>query len=85
MAVNRHPAACHYCRATVPANGGRLWSWKGRWYVAHEACSAEAKAAKKGRRAAEPAVTQFVIGGREYIQNSRGRCEDAPCCGCCTI
>jgi hypothetical protein len=24
-------------------------------------------------------------GGREYYQNKRGRCEDAPCCGCCTI
>ena len=22
-------------------------------------------------------------GGREYYQNKRGRCEDAPCCGCC--
>lgn len=25
------------------------------------------------------------IGGREFIRNARGRCEDAPCCGCCTI
>jgi hypothetical protein len=23
--------------------------------------------------------------GREYYRNKRGRCEDAPCCGCCTI
>jgi hypothetical protein len=22
-------------------------------------------------------------GGREYYRNRRGRCEDAPCCGCC--
>ena len=22
-------------------------------------------------------------GGREYYRNKRGRCEDAPCCGCC--
>lgn len=27
----------------------------------------------------------YVIGDREYIRNARGRCEDAPCCGCCTI
>lgn len=27
----------------------------------------------------------YVINGREYIRNARGRCEDAPCCGCCTI
>ena len=23
-------------------------------------------------------------GGREYYRNKQGRCEDAPCCGCCT-
>lgn len=22
---------------------------------------------------------------REYYRNARGRCIDAPCCGCCTI
>ena len=27
----------------------------------------------------------IVIGGRDYIRNARGRCIDAPCCGCCTI
>jgi hypothetical protein len=27
----------------------------------------------------------FRIGGRDYFRNKRGRCEDAPCCGCCTI
>jgi hypothetical protein len=27
----------------------------------------------------------IVIGGRDYYRNKRGRCEDAPCCGCCTI
>ena len=23
-------------------------------------------------------------GGKEYYRNKQGRCEDAPCCGCCT-
>ena len=27
----------------------------------------------------------FNIGGREFYQNKKGRCEDAPCCGCCTF
>ena len=27
----------------------------------------------------------YVIGNQEFIRNARGRCEDAPCCGCCTI
>lgn len=25
------------------------------------------------------------IGGKEFYRNKRGRCIDAPCCGCCTI
>jgi hypothetical protein len=24
-------------------------------------------------------------GARTYYRNRNGRCEDAPCCGCCTI
>ena len=27
----------------------------------------------------------FNIGGKEFYRNKSGRCEDAPCCGCCTI
>jgi hypothetical protein len=26
----------------------------------------------------------WTSGGREYYRNKQGRCEDAPCCGCCT-
>ena len=26
-----------------------------------------------------------VGSGRQYYRNKNGRCEDAPCCGCCTI
>ena len=25
----------------------------------------------------------YRVNGREYFQNRAGRCEDAPCCGCC--
>jgi hypothetical protein len=32
-----------------------------------------------------PVSDHIVIGGRNYYRNTRGRCEDAPCCGCCTI
>lgn len=27
--------------------------------------------------------TRFAGGGEHYV-NKRGRCEDAPCCGCCS-
>ena len=26
----------------------------------------------------------FQFGGHEYYQNKKGRCIDAPCCGCCS-
>lgn len=27
----------------------------------------------------------YRTGGREYYRNKSGRCEDAPCCGCCNF
>lgn len=27
----------------------------------------------------------FRTSGGTFYRNKRGRCEDAPCCGCCTI
>jgi hypothetical protein len=27
----------------------------------------------------------FQFGESTFYRNKRGRCEDAPCCGCCTI
>lgn len=30
-------------------------------------------------------IWRSAYSGREYYQNRRGRCEDAPCCGCCNI
>jgi hypothetical protein len=32
-----------------------------------------------------PVSDHIVIGGQSFYRNKRGRCEDAPCCGCCTI
>lgn len=73
MAVNKYAGNCSVCGATVPANGGTLRRRGRAWLVAHTACD-------RGR----PAVTvaRFNSGGSVW-QNVRGRCEDAPCCGCC--
>ena len=35
--------------------------------------------------AARPVSDHIQIGGQSFYRNARGRCEDAPCCGCCTI
>jgi hypothetical protein len=35
---------------------------------------------------ASPYVSHiWKVDGREYYRNRGGRCEDAPCCGCCNI
>lgn len=39
---------------------------------------------ERPRRASMYVSDVFQVGGREYYQNKRGRCIDAPCCGCCT-
>lgn len=71
--VNRYDARCFACGGIVPRNGGALMKRGGRWVVFHPTCSSGGR------------VNTIIIGGREYTRNARGRCEDAPCCGCCTI
>ena len=71
--LNRYPGKCAECGRHVDAGTGHCERQGRRWIVTHLACSDGG------------GVHVFHIGGREYIQNSRGQCEDAPCCGCCTI
>lgn len=73
--VNKYAGVCFYCSATVPANGGDCWRQGRRFVVAHLAC----KQAGGGR----VVYTRFSSGAEVY-QNRAGRCEDAPCCGCCS-
>lgn len=45
---------------------------------------AAAAAGRYLRQSMERGVSHiWNSGGREYYRNKRGRCEDAPCCGCC--
>ncbi len=73
--VNRYAGTCVVCGNRVPATAGTLQRDGRRWLVSHLACSEQGGAAI--------VVTRFS-NGDERIQNRRGRCEDAPCCGCCS-
>ena len=45
---------------------------------------AAAHAGRYLRQSLERGVSHlWTSGGREFYRNRRGRCEDAPCCGCC--
>lgn len=53
---------------------------------------AEALVAGAGRKVRRTVIDDsryishiFNINGQEYYRNKNGICEDAPCCGCCTI
>jgi hypothetical protein len=35
--------------------------------------------------ASAPVSDVIRIGDKTFYRNKAGRCEDAPCCGCCTI
>lgn len=73
--VNRYAGQCYYCGSRVAAKAGNLLKQGRTFHPVHLACH------DRGERG----VDVFVIGGNEYTRNRRGTCEDAPCCGCCTI
>ena len=77
MTYNKYAGNCDYCNNRVAARAGKLIGKRnGRWTIAHLAC-----ADKKGARVSS---IHFPSTGTTIYQNSRGRCIDAPCCGCCT-
>ena len=50
-----------------------------------EACGLEPGTLASDRQLAKQGLTVIRFNSGETItQNSRGRCEDAPCCGCCS-
>jgi hypothetical protein len=74
--VNKYAGQCVSCRGKVPARGGECFRQGGRWVCIHLAC----------KSAGKPQVNTVTFSsGESFIRNVRGRCEDAPCCGCCTI
>ncbi len=75
MPTNKYPGPCEHCGQRVPAQGGTLRKEGRRWIVAHLSC---------GDTGTDRVIVIQTSGGTFY-QNKRGRCEDAPCCGCCTI
>lgn len=73
--TNKYPGRCRYCGGRVPAYGGRLSKNGKRWVVSHLPCEEDGA----------DRVDTIRIGDKTFTRNARGRCEDAPCCGCCTI
>jgi len=74
---NRYAGDCYFCGNRVAARAGNLiGKINGRWQVAHLACEQAGQA--------EVSEVYFPTTGNRVYRNRKGRCEDAPCCGCCT-
>lgn len=95
---NKYPGECAVCGEIVPARKGVVLAKMapdGRrtgYEVFHLRCDrtewsdeeiAEADA-RNAKREAGITVIHFPNTGNTVFQNRNGRCEDAPCCGCCT-
>jgi hypothetical protein len=96
---NRYPGACAYCGVTVAEREGLAVFRRGRWTVEHRpatvnyvsglwsgGCPDGSEQDALPEQVAEPVGAVVAYGGAGWsgTVNARGRCEDAPCCGCCT-
>jgi hypothetical protein len=95
--VAKYPGTCRRCAG--PITPGQTIRWAGRgasWHLAAECTGPNADAGDRTSQGATedeprgwtPGDTGTYYGPssapRASRRNARGRCEDAPCCGCCT-
>lgn len=70
----KYPGKCCECAARLPKGTRAVWHGKGKVYCL--TCINGGESKKGGSWLA-------VTSGGEVWENRNGRCEDAPCCGCC--
>ena len=90
--IARYPGTCADCGR--PIRPGDSIAFFGRGHAEHQACAEERGATEETELSATLrsdrvtarrglSVTRFASGA-VVTTNSHGRCEDAPCCGCCS-
>jgi hypothetical protein len=76
--INRYPGQCVQCHEYVPSGLGTVTKRNRAWRIDCNACT--------GRVAqSTDLVCVKLSSGWTGTRNARGRCEDAPCCGCCSF
>ena len=75
--VNKYTTRCEVCGNEIPPYGGTIKKVGRHWVAKHLACAA----------ADAPMVDEYYFPstGQRMTRNKNGICEDAPCCGCCTV
>jgi hypothetical protein len=76
----RYPGTCRRCRRPIEPGDPIRYGGRGLTYHLADAC-----AGAPGDEAGDRVSVVRFSSGATFTRNSRGRCEDAPCCGCCTI
>lgn len=76
--IAKYKSTCFECGQAITP--GQKIKFYGSHHSEHENCQTAGESS--GQSAG---VVTFQTSGGSFTRNSRGRCEDAPCCGCCTI
>lgn len=81
-------SVCPSCGQTISA--GDQVEWMRGTQATHAGCKRVIRAVERFKRQSTgrshrygSSYTRFASGA-EVFTNRRGRCEDAPCCGCCS-
>jgi hypothetical protein len=94
--ISKYPGICRNCGESVQAGSSIVYHGKGNGITcAHcaalsEEISEDCAGMERGtlasdRRLADRGLSVIRFSsGESFTRNRRGRCEDAPCCGCCT-
>lgn len=80
----KFPGVCCCGCGKAIKRGDEINFW-GRGQASLTACTVDPAKVNQAppRQSAGSRYTRFSGGGEHYV-NRRGRCEDAPCCGCCS-
>lgn len=87
-ASNRYRGLCAKCDVEVPPRMGVLFRIERTWVLECNPCAAlsRGEAPQETRAVGSSRAPYFYspVSGHTVYRNARGRCEDAPCCGCCS-
>jgi len=74
-------------RAALKSLGGRWNAAKKCWQLPDDTAEEAQEIVNATQRKDDQYVSYEIrtSTGHTFYRNKRGRCEDAPCCGCCTI
>jgi hypothetical protein len=81
----RFPGFCAQTGAAIRPGDLIDYHGKGRSILRSRASADSSAGAGAPNSNLQLAVNHIEIGGQSFYRNARGKCEDAPCCGCCTI